>query len=138
MPKRIKFYGKITVYRYEDAWKPEETEIYADFFEANSIQSGKAKLTKIANAQELFSWIQSWDNEKRRYTGKDLRWKPWSQPISYNQGDGTPIGYSYRRSDRESGETVYPEGYKYGKSVGYSVDLTVYWRLGDFESKPDD
>ena len=123
-----KYYGKITVYRYEDAWNPEQTETYSESFEATSIQSAKAKLTKIANAQELFSWVQSWDNEKRTYTGKDLRWKPWSPPISSEQKDGTPIGYSSRYSEREFGETVYPATHKYGKSVEYRVDLTVYWR----------
>ena len=125
----MKFYGKITVYRYEDAWNPEQTEIYAEYFQAKSIQSAKAKLTSIANAQELFCWIQSWDNEKRTYTGKDLRWKPWSPPVSSEQKDGTPIGYSSRYSEREFGETVYPTTHKYGKSVEYRVDLTVYWRL---------
>ena len=30
------------------------TETYSESFEATSIQSAKAKLTKIANAQELF------------------------------------------------------------------------------------
>ena len=124
-----KYYGKITVYRYEDAWNPEQTETYSESFEATSIQSAKAKLTKIANAQELFSWVQSWDNETRTYTGKDLRWKPWSPPVSYAQKDGTPIGYSSRMSDRESGETVSVPGYKYGKSIEYRVDLIVYWRL---------
>ena len=124
-----KYYGKITVYRYEDAWNPEQTETYSESFEATSIQSAKAKLTKIANAQELFSWVQSWDNETRTYTGKDLRWKPWSPPVSYEQKDGTPIGYSSRYSEREFGETVYPSTYKYGKSVEYRVDLIVYWRL---------
>ena len=124
-----KYYGKITVYRYEDAWNPEQTETYSESFEATSIQSAKAKLTKIANAQELFSWVQSWDNETRTYTGKDLRWKPWSPPVSYEQKDGTPIGYSSRYSEREFGETVYPSTHKYGKSVEYRVDLTVYWRL---------
>ena len=129
-----KYYGKITVYRYEDAWNPEQTETYSESFEATSIQSAKAKLTKIANAQELFSWVQSWDNETRTYTGKDLRWKPWSPPVSYEQKDGTPIGYSSRMSDRESGETVSVPGYKYGKSVEYHVDLTVYWRLKSKEN----
>ena len=129
VPTSMKFHGKIIVYRYEDAWNPEITETYSESFEATSIQSAKAKLTKIANAQELFSWVQSWDNEKRTYTGKDLRWKPWSPPISYKQEDGTPIGYSSRMSDRESGETVSVPGYKYGKSVEYRVDLIVYWRL---------
>ena len=123
-----KYYGKIIVYRYEDAWNPEQTETYSESFEATSIQSAKAKLTKIANAQELFCWIQSWDNEKRTYTGKDLRWKPWSPPVSYEQKDGTPISYSSRYSEREFGETVYPTTHKYGKSVEYRVDLTVYWR----------
>ena len=48
----MKFYGKITVNRYaEDNWNPEITEIYADHFQAPSIQSAKAHLTKIANGQ---------------------------------------------------------------------------------------
>ena len=128
VPTSMKFHGKIIVYRYEDAWNPEITETYSESFEATSIQSAKAKLTSIANAQELFCWIQSWDNEKRTYTGKDLRWKPWSPPVSYEQKDGTPIGYSSRYSEREFGETVYPTTHKYGKSVEYRVDLTVYWR----------
>ena len=102
-------------------------------FEATSIHPTKAKLTKIANAQELFSWM--WDNEKRTYTGKDLRWKPWSPPVFLTeQEDGTPIGYSSRYSEREFGETVYPATHKYGKSVEYRVDLTVYWRLKSKEN----
>ena len=128
VPTSMKYYGKITVYRYEDQWNPETTERYAESFEASSIQSAKAKLTKIANAQELFSWVQSWDNEKRTYTGKDLRWKPWSPPVFYEQQHGVPVGYSSRYSEREFGETVYPTTHKYGKSVEYRVGLAVYWR----------
>ena len=134
VPTSTKYYGKIIVYRYEDAWNPEQTETYSEYFQANSIQSAKAKLTKIANEQELFSWVQSWDNEKRTYTGKDLRWKPWSPPVSYEQKDGTPISYSSRYSEREFGETVYPTTHKYGKSVEYRVDLAVYWRLKSKEN----
>ena len=125
----MNFHGIIRVYRYEDTWNPEITEIYADYFQAKSIQSAKAKLTKIANETELFSWIQSWDNEKRTYTGKDLRWKPWSPTITYKQDNGVEVAYSTRMSDRESGETVYPEGYTYGKSVEYRVDIAVHWRF---------
>lgn len=126
----MKFHGKITVARYaEDNWNPEITEIYAEHFEARSIQSAKAKLTKIANETELFSWIQSWDNEKRTYTGKDLRWKPWSSPpATYKQDNGVEVAFSTRMTERVSGETVYPEGYTYGKSVEYRVDIAVHWR----------
>ena len=60
----MKFYGKITVNRFaEDAWNPETTEIYAEYFEAKRIQSAKSHLTKRANGEVLFSWVQSWDNE---------------------------------------------------------------------------
>ena len=124
----MKFYGRIDVYRYEDNWNPEITEIYADHFQAKSIQSAKAHLTKIANGQTLFSWVQSWDNETRAYTGKDLRWRPWSATVTYKQDNGIEVAYSTRMSERESGETIYPEGYKYGKSVQYRVDITCYWR----------
>ena len=124
----MKFHGTLKVYRYENNWDPEITEVYADYFEAKSIQSAKAHLTKLANETELFSWIQSWDNEKRIYTGKDLRWRPWAATVTYKQDNGVQVAYSARMSDRESGETIYPEGYTYGKSVEYRVDLTVHWR----------
>ena len=128
----MKFYGKIRVYRYEDNWNPEIAEIYAEYFEATSIPSAKAKLTKIANETELFSWVQSWDNETREYIGKDLRWKPWtSPPIQDKQDNGVEVAYSTRMSEQVSGETVYPEGYKSGKSVEYRVDIAVHWRLKD-------
>ena len=114
------------MFRYKDAYNREETEIYAEYLEAPSIQSGKAKLTKIANETELFSWIQSWDNEKRSYTGKDLRWKPWCKTLSYKQKDGTPVEYSYRRSEKEFGEII-STSRNYGTSAHYIVDLTLYW-----------
>ena len=126
----MKFYGTLKVYRYEDNWNPEITEIFADHFQAPSIQAAKAKLTKIANETELFSWIQSWDNEKRTYTGKDLRWRPWSSPpATYKQDNGVEVAFSTRMSERVSGETIYPEGYTYGKSVEYRVDIAVHWRF---------
>ena len=128
----MKFHGKITVARYaEDNWNAETTEIYADHFEAPSIQAAKAKLTKISNETELFSWVQSWDNETRKYTGKDLRWKPWSSPpATYTQKKGgVEVAFSTKMSERESGEQVYPEGWdKYGKSVQYRVDIALQWR----------
>ena len=129
----MKFYGKITVARYaEDNWNAEITEIYADHFEASSIQAAKTYLTKLANTTELFSWIQSWDNAKRTYTGKDLRWKPWSSPpATYKQKtNGVEVAFSTRMSERESGETIYPKHYdKYGKSAQYRVDIALHWRF---------
>lgn len=128
----MKFHGKITVARYaEDNWNPEITEIFADYFEAKSIQSAKAHLTKLANETELFSWVQSWDNETRKYTGKDLRWKPWSSTSTYKQKKGNlEVAFSTKMSERASGEQVYPEGWgKYGKSVEYRVDIMLQWRF---------
>ena len=126
----MQFHGKISVYRYEkNDWEPEITDIFNEKFKAASIQSAKSKLTKIANETELFSWIQSWDNETREYTGKDLRWKPWSSPpATYKQDNGVEVAFSTRMTERVSGETVYPDGYKYGKSVEYRVDIAVHWR----------
>ena len=98
----MKFYGKITAYRYaEDNWNPETIQIYAERFKAKSIQSAKAHLTKIANGQVLFSWVQSWDNETREYTGKDLRWIPWSSVMTYTQDNGVEVGYSSRSSRKD-------------------------------------
>lgn len=127
----MNFHGSIKVYRYaESEWDAEVTEVFSEKFEAKSIQSAKARLTKIANETELFSWIQSWDNCKRTHTGKDLRWCPWSAAVTYKQDNSVEVAYSTRSSERESGEQIYPEGFgKYGKSVGYRVDLSVYWRF---------
>lgn len=123
VPNKTEFYGILRVYRDVD----EIIGMYTESFHAASIQSAKATLTKIANQTELFSWIQSWDNEKRTYTGKDLRWKPWDAIDIYNhKGE---VAYSTRRSESVPGETIYPESYPYGKSVRYWVDLVVNWRL---------
>ena len=132
----MKFYGKIVVYRYEDRWSPEKTEIFADYLEVPSIQSAKAKLTKRANTTVLFSWTQNWDGEVREYKGKDLRWKNWAEPIGYTQEDGTPVLYAYRRSESQYGEVVHkPEYSKYGKSVDYAVDLSLHWRNTNEDSE---
>lgn len=129
----MEFIGRITVARYaEDNSSPEITEVFNERFASKSIQSAKAALTKIANETELFSWIQSWDNQKRTYTGKDLRWKPWSSPpTTYKQKtNGVEVAYSTKMAERESGETVYPKHYgKYGKSVEYRVDIALHWRF---------
>ena len=74
----MKFYGKITVYRYEDTWNPETIEIFKDYFEAKSIQAAKAHLTRIANGQTLFSWVQSWDNETGNTLAKTCAGNPGS------------------------------------------------------------
>ena len=130
----MKFYGKITVARYaEDNWNPEITEIYADHFQASSVQSAKVHLTKIANGQVLFSWVQSWDNETREYTGKDLRWRPWSSPpATYKQNNGIEVAYSTRMSEREFGETLDTgsiAAQRFGRSVEYRVDIALHWRF---------
>ena len=123
----MKFHGKITVHRYENMLEVETTEIYADYFEAKSIQSAKAHLRILANMTELFSWVQSWDNEKRSYTGTDLRWKGWSGPASYID-DGKETYLSGRFSERVIGETVYERGFsRYGKIVEYRVDIMLRW-----------
>ena len=129
----MKFHGKITVARYaEDNWNPEITEIFAGYFEAKSIQSAKAHLTKMTNETELFAWVQSWDNYKRTYTGKDLRWRPWSAPVTYKQDNGVQVAYVTRMSDREFGETLHTgsiAAQRFGKSVEYRVDLALHWKF---------
>lgn len=130
----MKFHGKITVARYaEDNWNPEITEIYADHFEAPSVQAAKAKLTKMVNETELFAWVQSWDNEKRTYTGKDLRWRPWSSPpATYKQDNGIEVAFSTRMSEREFGETLHTgsiAAQRFGKSIEYRVDIAVHWKF---------
>ena len=134
----MKFYGTLKVYRYEDNWNPEITEIFAEHFEAKSIQSAKAKLTKISNETELFSWIQSWDNEKRTYTGKDLRWQSWCEIHTAMTVSDQEVARTSRMSLRESAGIVKdPDDpdYKYGRSVGYRVDITLRWLVSGKEEK---
>ena len=124
----MKFHGTIEVRRYEDRYNPEKTEVWADYFEAETVQSAKSFLTRKANTSELFSYIQSWDDKKCVYTGKDIRWKPWSPEGKYTQDDGVEVAFSSRHSDREFGEYISVPGYKHGKSVEYRVDITLRWR----------
>ena len=126
----MRFHGKITVNRFISRWdRDTTTDIYDDYFEAKSIQSAKAYLTKLANTTELFSWIQSWDNKKRTYTGKDVRWEPtWSGIRIGMTEKGQEIACTDRLSERESGESVNTESYnRYGTSAQYRVDLTLRW-----------
>ena len=127
----MKFHGKITVARYaEDNWTPDITEIYADQFQEKRIQSAKAHLTEIANETELFSWIQSGDNDKHIYTGKDLHWRDWCAEILYKQNAySREFAYSSKKSERASGETVYPkDAGTFGKSVEYQGTIRLQWR----------
>ena len=129
----MKSHGKITVARYaEDNWNPEITEIFAGYFESKSIQSAKTYLTKMTNETELFAWVQSWDNEKRIYTGKELRWRPWSAIVTYKQDNGIEVAYSTRMCEREFGETLDTgsiAAQRFGKSVEYRVDLALHWKF---------
>jgi len=125
----MRFHGKISVNRFIHKWTPDTTtDIYDDYFEAKSIQSAKAHLTKLANTTELFSWVQSWDNEKRTYTGKDVRWKSWGEVHTYTQDNGKEIARTDRMSEREFGESVNTEpDNRYGTSAEYRVDLMLRW-----------
>ena len=124
----MKFYGKIIVSRLASSDKiPEEKEIYAEYSNHDSIMAAKSAMTRCANSTELFSWIQSWDDEKRVYTGKELRWKNWEDPESYTQNDGKRIRYSVKRCHPEFGETVESKYTKYGISAKYIVRLYLYW-----------
>lgn len=79
----MRFHGQITAAKWIDRFKPERTTVFEGYFNAPNIQAAKAHLTRLANKTELFSYVQSWDNEKRVYTGKDLRWRPY---VYYNLG----------------------------------------------------
>ena len=126
----MRFHGTITLHRYTERFKSEPTDIFADYFEADSIQSAKSKLTRIANTTELFSWIQSWDNEKRTYTGKDVRWRAWDRPHEYTQDDGKVICCSYKSSERVTGEALPNEtgDPRYTQHAGYTVNIALRWR----------
>ncbi|RKU21072.1 hypothetical protein C6499_22915, partial [Candidatus Poribacteria bacterium] len=123
------FHGIISVNRFINRWMPDTTtDIYDDYFEAKSIQSAKAHLTKLANTTELFSWVQSWDNEKRTYTGKDVRWLSWSKIRTGMTDKRQEVARTDRMSERESGESINTEPYnRYGTSAQYRVDLMLRW-----------
>ena len=114
----MQFYGKITVYRYaEDNWNPEITEIFAEHFEAKSIQAAKANAHKNRKRNRvIFVDTVLGQREthlhRERSAMEDLG-AVHPPPISRTTASRSPI--STRMSDRESGETVYPEGYTYGK-----------------------
>lgn len=124
----MKFYGRITSKRSTKRFDPnaEETEVFADYFESPSIQAAKSHLSKIANTAVLFSYIQSWDNETREFTGKDVRWRQWSDPISYEQ-DGEKIAISSKNSETTYGESIATENTRFGKSAEYRTRVTLYW-----------
>ena len=105
----------------------ERKELKRIEFKAPSITAAKARATKEANQTVFLEEIQSWDNEVRRYHGKDLRFKAWSNPPSmYTQDDDTDIGYS-RKSAKFFGlyTTVH------GTSPTYFASVTLYWAIVD-------
>ena len=124
----MKFYYQIRSNRYTKQWESEQTEIDQGSFESPSIQSAKAKLTRIANTTELFSYEQSWDNELKIYTGKQLRWQNWAEAIPGTDKNKKPLFWTLRTSERQSGEKIYDEeSPKYGRRIGYTVSLMLYW-----------
>lgn len=125
----MKFYYRIVVNRYTSTYTSEQSEVKFGYFDSPSIQAAKAKLTRMANTTELFSWVQSWDNETRKYTGKDLRWRKWIKPAEMEDHNGDPIMFTQKTSEQESGEQVYEDDAlsKYGRTVYYTVSLILYW-----------
>lgn len=124
----MKFYYKIEVNRYTKAYESEQSVLKNDYFESPSIQSAKSKVTRIANTTELFSWVQSWDKETRSYSGKDLRWRNWTEPRKAKDQDGKPLLISIKTSEQESGEQIYEDSLSiYGRTIRYSVSLVLYW-----------
>lgn len=123
------YYYRIVVNRYTSAYTSEQSEVKFGDFESPSIQGAKSKITRIANSIELFSWVQSWDNETRKYTGKDLRWRNWIKPTEMEDHNGDPIMFTQKTSEQESGEQIYDDDTlsKYGRTVHYTVSLILYW-----------
>lgn len=125
----MKFYYRIVVNRYTSTYTSEQSEVKFGDFDSPSIQAAKAKLTRMANTTELFSWVQSWDNETRKYTGKDLRWRKWIKPSEMEDHNGDPIMFTQKTSEQERGEQIYDDDAlsKYGRTVHYTVSLILYW-----------
>lgn len=128
----MKFYYWIQLNRFTKQWESEQTDIDQGSFESSSIQSAKAKLTRLANTTEMFSYEQSWDNELKIYTGKELRWRKWTEATPGTDKNDKPLFWTQRMSERESGERIYDEDSpKYGRSVDYTVSLMLYWAATD-------
>ena len=127
----MRFHGQITAARWIDRFKPERTTVFEGYFDAPSIQAAKAHLTRLANKTELFLWVQSWDNEKRVYTGKDLRWRPWSDRMDYTDEKGHNIGWVSRNSEMNYDEMVSVDGEKYARHVENNVALNLRWAVAN-------
>ena len=125
----MRFCGRIVVNRYTSKYKSEQSEVKSGYFESPSIQGAQAKITRIANKLELFSWVQSWDDETRKYTGKDLRWRNWVKPVEMKDSESNPIMFTQKTSENEYGEQIYDDDTlsKYGRTVHYTVSLILYW-----------
>ena len=109
-------------------WRGGETQELKEIkFDAPSITSAKARATKEANSLVFLSEIQSWDNEKRKTHGKDLRWRSWSEPpCCYTQDDGKEIAYSGKSATFSGIETL-----ESGASRQYAAGVTLYWEIKD-------
>ena len=66
----MKFYGTLKVYRYEENWNPEITEIFAEHFEAKSIQAAKRNSQRSQTKQNCFRGFSPGTTRTREYTAR--------------------------------------------------------------------
>lgn len=117
----------VVMTRTEMCQGSERKELKRIKFEAPSISAAKGRATKEANRTVFLEEVQSWDNEKKQTTGKDIRWRSWSVPPSmYTQDDGKKIGYSGK-----SGQFFGLYTTQHGTSPTYYAGVTVYWEITD-------
>ena len=133
--KRVWFHWKINVFRYTSLFEHEKTEIDKGNFTAETIQACKAKLTRLANSLELFSYpVSSYEDDLRTFTGKDIRWKNWGAPLCYSDANDAVIAYATRYAERVYGEVVREnEDDKYGRTIEYQAVLSLHWKADDFK-----
>lgn len=103
----------------------ETVELKREEFEAPSIQSAKARATKIANALTFLKDKICWEGT-RDLTGIDLRWRAWDTREPYIQGNKR-VGWSGKIAESLSGNY----NPKTDTCPSYFAWVTLYWELVD-------
>ena len=122
MIEQKKFFYQIDAYHYESRTRHNGKQINQKrgHFQTKSLQAAKSRVSRTVNTTELFSYIQSWDNEKQIITGKDIRWRKWTEQIETTSIENNPIKMVVKSSERMW--TTTDNDY-------YQVVATLYWEI---------
>lgn len=122
------FSARITVSTYKGSAFLESTEVFNATFDAPDVQTAETHLSHVADTRILFSGTPEWEDTERHYTGKDVRWTPWSEVVSYTDEEGTRIHYRQKVSQRENCGTEPSERPPFTRTTYRGVSLVLEWR----------